>query len=162
MKKILLIITVLSSFVFSSCLKDNNNACNQEIGNPQATTAEIATLQAYLTTSGITSAVQHSSGMFYTIISAGTGTSTPGQCNVVAVRYSGKLTNGSIFDQSTTPQGFNLYNLIMGWRIGIPLIKSGGTIRLFIPPSLGYGDRAVGSIPANSILIFDIDLVSVT
>jgi FKBP-type peptidyl-prolyl cis-trans isomerase len=98
--------------------------------------------------------------MYYQIIDGGAGVS-PNQCNLVAVRYTGKTTDNSIFDQATTPAVFGLNNLIMGWRLGIPLIKVGGTIRLFIPPALGYGARQVGSIPANSILIFDIDLVNV-
>jgi FKBP-type peptidyl-prolyl cis-trans isomerase FkpA len=160
MKTILITLLACITLTLTSCVKDNTSGCQQSLGNPQATTAEIATVQAYLTSQGITSAVQHSSGMFYTIIDAGTG-ATPGQCNNVSVRYTGKLTNGSIFDQALTPVTFPLSNLITGWRIGIPLIKVGGTVRLFIPPSLGYGNRAVGSIPANSVLVFDIDLVAV-
>ncbi len=161
MKQIIIIVFLATlSFSLSSCLKDKTNGCNQQLSNAQATASEIANIQAYLTANNITNATQHSSGLFYTIIDVGTG-ATPSQCNGVTVRYIGKLTNGSIFDQPPTPSSFNLSNLVTGWRIGIPLIKSGGTVRLFIPPSLGYGDRAVGTIPANSILIFDIDLMNV-
>ena len=49
----------------------------------------------------------------------------------------------------------------MGWQYGIPLVKAGGRIMLYLPPSLGYGAQTVGSIPANSVLIFDITLQSV-
>jgi FKBP-type peptidyl-prolyl cis-trans isomerase FkpA len=55
-----------------------------------------------------------------------------------------------------------LGQLIVGWQKGLPLISSGGKITLYIPPSLGYGSAAAGSIPANSILIFDIELISVS
>jgi len=81
----------------------------------------------------------------------------------------GRLTNGTVFDQS--PAGgtktFTLGGLIPGWQKGIPLISSGGKITLYIPPSLGYGSVDVKQnniviIPANSILIFEIDLVAVS
>jgi FKBP-type peptidyl-prolyl cis-trans isomerase FkpA len=160
MKTVFFLLAIIS-LSLSSCLKKEENPCNSSFAAPQAPASEITSVQAYLTAAGITNATQHSSGLFYIVIDGGTGTATPGQCNLVAVRYSGKLTNGTVFDQATTPQTFPLYNLIPGWRIGIPLIKAGGTIRLFIPPSLGYGSSQVGTIPPNSILIFDIDLVNV-
>ena len=57
---------------------------------------------------------------------------------------------------------FQLGNLIVGWQKGIPLIKPNGTIRLFIPPSLGYGVSGSGtSVPPNAYLIFDIQLTGV-
>ena len=56
---------------------------------------------------------------------------------------------------------FMLNGVIPGWTDGIPLIKQGGRIHLYIPPSLGYGNRAVESIPANSILLFDVTLDTV-
>ena len=58
-------------------------------------------------------------------------------------------------------KSFQLKNLIIGWQKGIPLIQKGGSIRLYIPPSMGYGSKSSSSIPANSTLIFDIDLVGV-
>jgi FKBP-type peptidyl-prolyl cis-trans isomerase FkpA len=78
----------------------------------------------------------------------------------------GKLTNGDIFDQipkpgTPGPISFNLQGVIKGWTNGVPELREGGRITLYIPPSLGYGTRAVGSIPANSILVFDITLVNV-
>jgi FKBP-type peptidyl-prolyl cis-trans isomerase FkpA len=70
------------------------------------------------------------------------------------------LTNGTVFDQSlTNPVLYPLSQLIAGWQIGLQLIKSGGKIRLFLPPSLGYGNNAVSSIPANSVLIFDVTII---
>jgi FKBP-type peptidyl-prolyl cis-trans isomerase FkpA len=74
------------------------------------------------------------------------------------VKYTGRLTNGSVFDSSTGAT-FALANLITGWQQGIPYIGKGGKITLYLPPSLGYGSQASGSIPANSILIFEIELI---
>jgi FKBP-type peptidyl-prolyl cis-trans isomerase FkpA len=51
--------------------------------------------------------------------------------------------------------------LILGWQYGIPLVKAGGRIMLYLPPSLGYGSQSTGTIPANSVLIFDITLQGV-
>jgi FKBP-type peptidyl-prolyl cis-trans isomerase FkpA len=68
-----------------------------------------------------------------------------------------------VFDQTQPGATYSNYlnNLIVGWVNGIPYVKPGGKIRLYIPPSLGYGSAANGPIPANSILIFEIDLVAV-
>jgi len=85
----------------------------------------------------------------------------------ITVKYTGKLTDGTVFDstekQGGTPATFTLSkgSLIDGWVQGIPGMKVGGKRHLVIPASLGYGDKANGSIPANSTLEFDIELVDV-
>lgn len=120
------------------------------------------TLDAYITRSNLGSTVTKDPlGFYYQVVSAGTG-ATPAVTSRVTVLYTGSLTNGSVFDQTgTTPATFNLNQLILGWQYGIPLIKAGGRIKLYLPPNLGYGAQAAGSIPANSVLIFDITLQSV-
>ena len=77
------------------------------------------------------------------------------------MKYTGKLTNGTIFGQSTTPLTISLSTVIAGWQIGIPLIGEGGVIKLIIPSSLAYGCVANGSIPANSVLFFEVELVDI-
>lgn len=74
------------------------------------------------------------------------------------VNYLGRLTNGDVFDQGNGVE-FALSKLVIGWQEGIPLIGAGGKIKLYLPPSLAYGSQAVSGIPANSILVFDIDLL---
>ena len=71
------------------------------------------------------------------------------------------MENGSVFDQNQAGVTFTLSQLILGWQKGIPLIKKGGSIKLYLPPSLGYGCNAVGAIPPGSNLIFSIDLIDV-
>jgi FKBP-type peptidyl-prolyl cis-trans isomerase FkpA len=144
----------------SGCLKDQPDGnCTFDPCAFVVPAAETAMVEEYLNANSIT-ATKHCSGMYYTIINQGTGAS-PEVCDGVSVKYVGKLTNGSTFDQAANPVNFNLSTLIGGWQLGIPLIKTGGKIMLYLPPSLGYGSAGSGSIPANSVLIFDIDLVDV-
>lgn len=105
-------------------------------------------------------AAKHSSGIYYEIINPGSG-AAPSQNSNVTVTYIGKLLNGTVFDKSTSPVSFNLADVIEGWQIGIPLIKKGGRIKLFIPSAYGYGCNGSGSIPPNSVLFFDVSLLNV-
>lgn len=146
------------------CLKNKGNeiSCNATTYNPcalKAPASEIQAVQDYLTANNIT-ATQHCSGLFYYIDVMGTG-DTANVCSNIAVTYEGKLTNGTVFDSATTPVTFNLSQTIPGWMAGIPLIKTGGRIYLYVPPSLAYGSNAVGPIPPNSILVFRVELVAV-
>ena len=86
--------------------------------------------------------------------------------DTVTVNYLGTLTNGTKFDSSydrnqpfTTQIGVG--QVIKGWDEGIVGMKVGGKRKLIIPPSLGYGSQAMGSIPPNSTLIFEVELLDV-
>ncbi len=137
-------------------------ACKKKVDCPPVTVtappSEVAALKAYLDANSIT-ATEDSRGFFYIIGAPGSGTH-PGTCNSVTVNYTGRLTSGAVFD-TNNGVNFPLANLILGWQEGIPLIGAGGSITLYLPPTLGYGSQAVGSIPANSNLIFTIDLLGV-
>jgi len=119
-------------------------------------------LEAYITRANLTSTVtKDPRGFYYQVVTPGTG-ATPTLSSRVTVFYTGSLTNGNVFDQTgATPASFGLGQLILGWQYGIPLIKAGGRIKLYLPPELGYGSQAAGSIPPNSVLIFDITLQAV-
>ena len=95
----------------------------------------------------------------------GTGV-TAAAGDTVTVHYTGTLLNGTKFDSSYDrgqPYTFRLGagQVIAGWDQGVPGMRVGGKRRLTIPPSLAYGNQAVGSIPANSTLRFEIDMVSI-
>jgi FKBP-type peptidyl-prolyl cis-trans isomerase len=141
---------------FSGCKK--NNKCDYNECAIIAPTSEVQAVQSYLASKGINNAVQHCSGMYYVIDNPGSGTH-PSACSTVNVTYKGSLTNGNTFDQGTTD--LSLGQVIVGWEDGIPKIAPGGVIHLYIPPTLGYGNQQVGTIPPNSILIFDVTLNAV-
>lgn len=101
------------------------------------------------------------SGLYYVVWTEGTG-AQPNSGSTVTVNYKGSLKDGTVFDQSAAVGvTFNLNTVIKGWQEGVPLFKKGGRGVLLIPSALGYGDKATGKIPANSVLIFDIDLINV-
>ena len=162
-KSLLFILPLMAAFIFSGCLKDGSQSftCTASVPQVSVPAAETAAVEAYLAQKGITDAQKSNFGFYYKIDVAGTGV-TPTVCSNVTLYYQGKLIDGTTFDQTgASPVTFQLGQLITGWQLGLPLIKTGGKIKLYLPPTLGYGSRAVGSIPANSVLIFDITLQSV-
>ncbi|MEO7307322.1 MAG: FKBP-type peptidyl-prolyl cis-trans isomerase [Ferruginibacter sp.] len=149
--------------ILSSCKKNDDNGCPYTVSGVVVPASEMTSLQAYITANR-PAAIQHPGGFFYEINAAGTGTVTPEVCSNVTVKYAGYLTNGFKFTsaaEENTGAVYALGALIVGWQRGLPLIKAGGSINLYLPPSLGYGSNAVGSIPPNSILIFVIQLTAV-
>jgi FKBP-type peptidyl-prolyl cis-trans isomerase FkpA len=153
------LLCVAAALCFFSCNKtdDNTTRCAPVIA--AAPSAEVSTLQAYLSANAI-SAVADSRGFFYIIHRDGDANRHPTVCSKIRISYTGRLTNGQQFDASAS-HDFVLGNLILGWQEGLPLIGEGGSITLYLPPSLGYGSQASGSIPANSILVFTIELLTI-
>ncbi|ESK36987.1 hypothetical protein P256_02433 [Acinetobacter nectaris CIP 110549] len=103
------------------------------------------------------------SGLQYQILKEGTGKKATAS-STVKVNYEGKLIDGTVFDSTFSrnePVELSLGSTIPGWIEGLPMIKEGGSIMLYVPAKLGYGDHAVGSIPANSVLIFKVELLQV-
>ena len=163
MKKIVLPFFLLF-LIFSglSCLKSSTTC------TPKTPASEAAQMQAYCTANGITPVI-HPSGLFYQIISPGSGPA-PTITSRIVITYTGKLSDGTIFDQRSTPNNtqpsgpespWALGQLIEGWQLGIPLIQKGGHILLVVPSSMAYGCAGYGIIPGNAILFFDITLVDV-
>ena len=105
-----------------------------------------------------------SSGLKFSDLEIGSGkTATAGQN--VSVNYRGTLENGKEFDSSFGRAPFNFPlgagQVIKGWDEGVAGMKEGGKRKLIIPPELGYGKRAIGPIPSNSTLIFEVELIEV-
>ena len=114
----------------------------------------------YIADSNLT-AITTGTGLYYVINVAGAGLQPRAQ-STVTVAYKGYLTDGSVFDESSSSGiTFSLENVIEGWQEGIPFFKEGGSGILLIPSALGYGNESKSGIPANSVLIFDIVLIDV-
>jgi FKBP-type peptidyl-prolyl cis-trans isomerase FkpA len=116
-------------------------------------------IQQYLSANNITNAKSTSSGLHYIIEEQGTGLK-PGINDQIKFFYVGKLLSGQIFDSSDSLT-IDLDQLIDGFQEGIPLINEAGKITLIIPSSLGYGSQGSALIPANSVLIFNVELIDV-
>jgi FKBP-type peptidyl-prolyl cis-trans isomerase FkpA len=117
-------------------------------------------IKKYLADNNVT-AQQDTSGLHYVLYSNKGGVK-PDATQCVEVKYTGKfMADGKIFDHSEKI-AFPLMNVIMGWRLGIPLLGIGDSATLFIPSTLGYGAEGYpGAIPPNAILIFDVELLSI-
>ena len=100
------------------------------------------------------------------VIKPGDGVNFPQKCQKVTVHYTGTLTNGKKFDSSKDrgkPFEFKIGmgEVIKGWDEGVAKMSKGEHARLTCPPNYAYGDRDVGKglIPANSTLIFEVELI---
>jgi len=155
MKKLLIPVMAVI-LAATACNKANDTTCDPE--TTQAPATEVTALRSYIAGDSIT-ATEDPRGFFYNITDSGSARK-PRSCSKVYVNYAGRLTNGTLFD-SNDAVSFSLKSVIKGWTEGVPLIGEGGKITLYLPPSLAYGSAASGPIPANSILIFDIQLTRV-
>lgn len=118
-------------------------------------------IRKYLADNNLT-AEKHTSGMYYVILEPGTGDNAL-PSSVVTVKYKGYFTDKKVFDETKNDAvaQFPLSNLIEGWKIGVPLLKKGGKGIFLLPSKLGYGTSgSAGGVPANTVIIFDIELVS--
>ena len=102
-------------------------------------------------------------GLQYEVLTEGTG-KKPKATDNVEVHYEGKLTDGTVFDSSVArgqPASFRLDQVIPGWTEGVQLMKEGGKTRFTIPSNLAYGEMGAGTIPPNSVLIFEVELLKI-
>lgn len=156
-----------------SCGKEQK--CDYTGGTTVAPAAEELMVTDYLSSQGLMGAAKEldQSGLYY-IIDAPGNADRPKQCSQISVSYVGKYTNGTSFDPqpgsglSRSSAAFDLFQLIEGWKRTLPLIGEGGKIRLFVPPSLGYGAEGIMDsrtglyfVEKNSMLVFDIELMAV-
>jgi len=160
MKK--LVIVILSFTVFAC----NDEECSKNVSkselnsvNQTQLAADVIAIDAYLDDENIT-AVLDPSGMRYVITQQGSG-STPCLEDNITFKYKGMyLSDGSVFEESTVGITYPLSNLILGWKIVLPKLKKGTKATLYIPSGYAYGPNSSGTIPANTNLIFEIELVS--
>ena len=109
--------------------------------------------------------VTTASGLQYKVITEGSGES-PKANDEVQVKYTGRLIDGTVFDSTDKrggqPAKFKVAGVIPGWTEALQLMKKGAKWEVYIPSNLAYGERSTGTIPQNSTLIFEVELVDFT
>jgi FKBP-type peptidyl-prolyl cis-trans isomerase FklB len=103
------------------------------------------------------------SGLQYRVLKEGSGTS-PKATDRVMVRYRGTLIDGTEFDNSDrrdVQAAVPVTGVNRGWTEALQLMKTGSRWQIFVPADLGYGPRQYGRIPPNSVLVFDLELLSI-
>jgi FKBP-type peptidyl-prolyl cis-trans isomerase len=101
------------------------------------------------------------SGLQYKVVQSGPAGPSPKEGDAIKVDYEGTLTSGQVFDSTKgkKPLLTPLEELIPAWMEAIPKMHVGDEWMIYVPPALGYGPRAVGPIPPNSVLVFRIKLL---
>ena len=151
-------------FIVTGCLRDDT--CTRTVSqsrinavNQTQLQSDIELINAHITQNNIQNVIVDPSGIRYTIDIQGQG-DQPCLESVVSVTYRGTfLASGNEFDKSISPVAFSLSGLILGWQIILPKVKRGSSITLFLPSGYAYGSVQSGSIPPNTNLVFEIDLL---
>lgn len=110
-----------------------------------------------------TGIVELPSGVQYRIIEEGEG-ARPGLDSTVRVHYRGSKMNGHEFDSSFArgqPEEFTVNTVLRGWQEVLPLMKTGSTWQIFVPPELAFGARGNPPVGPNEALMFDLKLVEI-
>ncbi|WP_425413903.1 FKBP-type peptidyl-prolyl cis-trans isomerase [Psychromonas hadalis] len=140
-------------FIFKKFVVDKNAPQNIELG------------VEFLAVNGVKEGIKTTeSGLQYEVLTQGEGAEHPTAKSKVTVHYHGMLIDGSVFDSSVDRGksiSFKLNQVIKGWTEGVQLMVVGDKYRFYIPSSLAYGNRGAGSIPAGSLLIFEVELLSI-
>jgi FKBP-type peptidyl-prolyl cis-trans isomerase FkpA len=150
MKKLFLLFG-LSILLFSACTKTSYNPTKQAA-------IDDARIQAYVAANNITGLTKDPSGVYYKFIIKNDSTAHPTDSSTVQVTYTGKLLNGTTFDTESVTL-LALTDVVKGWQIAVPYMTEKERMLLIIPSGLGYGTTGSSSVPANSVLVFTIDLI---
>ena len=103
-------------------------------------------------------------GIYYKVLQTSEGKVSPTVRSIVSVHYRGTLIDGKEFDNSykrNCPEAFRLCDVIDGWQIALQQMHVGDKWTIYIPSEMGYGSKASGPIPANSTLIFEVELLGI-
>ncbi|MES2807416.1 MAG: FKBP-type peptidyl-prolyl cis-trans isomerase [Bacteroidota bacterium] len=153
MKKYFLLFCIIT-IAFSSCRKKIDDtafdAAAQAVVDDQV-------LLDYFLLNGIPVPTKDPSGLYYTIVDPGTGTKPTVNSNIT-VEYHVYNTDNVEVDKSSSQYFAPLDGLIDAWRIGVPKIAKGGTILLYAPSGLAYGQKGNNGVGANQVLLFKITL----
>ena len=149
--------TVTAALLLVGCNKATQTAGEQKAGANAASSPAAAESKTEMKTTA--------SGLKYQVLKQGNGTASPKTTDTVNVHYHGTLLNGTVFDSSVQrgqPLSFPLNAVIPGWTEGLQLMKVGDKFKFEIPPNLAYGPNSPSpTIPPNSTLVFDVELLGI-
>lgn len=136
--------------------------CSSDTAAPVAT-IEGTTFAAALNVD-LAAMTRTEAGVYRRDLTVGTG-AVVARSQILNVRYTGWLANGTEFDSNAPPKPIFVFQLgfgqvIAGWDDGVAGMQVGGRRQLIIPPALGYGRTGSGPIPGNAILVFTVEVVS--
>jgi len=144
MNKIL--IGLFALLLVFGCKKD-------EVSDPDLQIAD------YVAAQGL-SVTTTASGLRYEFQDEGEG-DLPVSNSILSIKFTGKLLDGTIFGQSSTPQEIYITNQIVGLEEGLRLMKAGSKATFILPPAIGFGNNSAGDIPANSVIIYELELLEI-
>lgn len=98
------------------------------------------------------------SGLQYQVMAPGTGAS-PTDDDVALINYEGRLLDGTVFDKSQQPTPMPVAGVVPGFSEALKLMHKGAKYRIWLKPSLAYADKSPPGIPANSTLVFDVEML---
>jgi FKBP-type peptidyl-prolyl cis-trans isomerase FkpA len=143
-------------FIASSCLNTDPGTSAAEQFQK-----DVKAIDNYLQSNAIDAIKHLQSGLRLQIHQLGSGYPAASTSNIVKVNYTGKLlSNGVTFDSGQVNGALSQY--ISGWQIALSLLPEGTSATIYIPSLYGYGTRGSGSVPANAVLVFDIEILSIT
>lgn len=128
-------------------------------------TASTPAERAFFAKTARTAGVVALPGLHYEVLTAGpAGGRSPGPSDQLSAHYKGMLMDGTVFDQTEGDAtiDFALRQVIPGWQVALKLMRPGDKWRIYIPAYMAYGPSAKPKIPADSPLVFEVELVSVT
>lgn len=155
MRMILAVVVIAGVLFYFFTSMNNQKTAKENIAKGEAFLAQNKTEEGVIETA---------SGLQYKVLAKGDRSVHPKASDTVTVHYHGTLIDGTVFDSSVErgePIAFPLNRVIKGWTEGVQLMVEGEKTRFFIPSSLAYGNRSAGKIPAGSVLIFDVELISI-
>lgn len=156
------VLTLTSAAILVACTKPDRRGT--ELVAPSNPPVSTSTASAPITNAPAGEWKTTATGLKYQVLKTGTGTVSPKPSDTVKVHYTGRLTNGTLFDSSQggDPITFPLNGVIPGWTEGLQLMKVGDLFKFEIPPNLAYGANSPSpSIPPNSTLVFEVELLGI-
>lgn len=140
-------------------------ACSKVEETPDYAAADDATIQKYLADNAITTAKKQASGLYFIPVTTNVTAPLATANQVVSMLYTGKVLNGNVFSSSSqndnTPLSFRygVDRVLAGLEEGLSLMHKGDKAILLIPSGLAYGSSSSTTIPANSVIRFEVELV---